>query len=148
MPQCSPAMTRHVRDAEDAWNTRDLDAIVFGHTIDCHWRDRVDFLWGREQIRTFVQRRLRREIDSRLLLEGWAEAEKCLSLRFAREFCDDSGRWFRLYGNEALELDAAGLVKRRLTTANAQPIEMHERALLWPIGQRPVDHPTLSELGF
>jgi nuclear transport factor 2 (NTF2) superfamily protein len=141
-------MARHVRDAENAWNTRDLDVILFSHTIDCHWRDRVDSLWGREQIRAFLQRRLRREIDSRLLLEGWAEAEGRLSLRFVREFCADSGQWLRLYGTEALELDAAGLVKRRLTTANAQPIEMHERALLWLSGPRPVDHPALTELGF
>lgn len=101
-------MVRHVRDAENAWNMRDLDAIVFDHTIDCLWRNRVDWLWGREQIRAFVQRRLRREIDARVLLEGWSEADDRLSLRFAREFRDDGGSWYRAYGNEALELDAAG----------------------------------------
>ena len=148
MPQCSPAMAQHVHDAENAWNMRDLDAIVFSNTIDCHWRNRIDFLWGREQIRAYVQRQARREIDARVLLEGWAEEVGRLSLRFAREFRDDSGIWFRVYGGEELELDAAGFVKRRLTAANEHPIEAHERALRWPTGPRPTDHPTLTELGF
>src|SRR4051812_32307059 len=127
MSRPSPAMTRHVRDAENAWNLRDLDAVVLGNTIDCHWRDRTHFLWGREQIRAQVQRQVRREIDARVLLEGWTEAAGRLSLRFAREFRDDSGTWFRVYGSEDLELDDAGFVKRRLTAANEHPIEEHER---------------------
>ena len=127
---------------------RDLDAVVLGNTIDCHWRDRVHFLWGREQIRAHVQRQVRREIDARVLLESWTGGAGRLSLRFAREFRDDSGTWFRVYGSEDLELDAAGFVKRRLTAANALSIEEHERALRWPAGPRPADHPTLSELGF
>ncbi|WP_256326291.1 DUF1348 family protein [Sphingomonas sp. NFR15] len=141
-------MARHVRDAENAWNRRDLDAIVFGNTIDCHWRDRVHFLWGREQIRAHAQRQVCREIDARVLLEGWAEGVGRLSLRFAREFRDDGGTWFRVYGSEDLQLDAAGLVTRRLTAANELPIAEYERALRWPAGARPDDHPTLSELGF
>lgn len=148
MPQCSPAMARHVRGVEDAWNTRDFDRVVLSNTIDCHWRNRVQFLWGREQIRAHVQQQARRELDARVLLEGWTEGEGRLSLRFAREFRDDSGTWFRVYGSEELELDASGLVQRRLTAANEHPIEEHQRALRWSAGPRPRDHPTLTELGF
>lgn len=148
MLPCSPAMALHVRDAEYAWNTRNLDAIVLGNTIDCLWRDRVNFLWGREQIRAQVQRQARREIDGRVLMEGWAETEERISFRFAREFKDDSGTWYRAYGSEALQLDPSGLVKRRLTAANEHVIKEFERTLRWPAGPRPADHPSLTELGF
>jgi nuclear transport factor 2 (NTF2) superfamily protein len=148
MHQCSPAMEQYVRDTEHAWNSGDFDAIVLTNTIDCHWRNRVTFLWGREQIRAFIARQIRREIDARILIEPWAEGMRRLALRFAREFRDDSGIWFRAYGSEDLEFDDAGLVKRRLTAANEHPIQEHERVLRWPAGSRPADHPSLSELGF
>lgn len=148
MPRFSPAMERYVREAENAWNRRDLNAIVRGNTIDCQWRNRVNFLWGREQIRLFVERQLRREIDLRFIAELWAEGERRLSTRHAVEFHTDSGTWFRVYGSEEIEFDEAGLVRRRLTAANEHPIHEHERALRWPEGPRPADHPSLSELGF
>jgi len=147
MPHFTSAMEQQVRDAERAWNTRDVDRIVLGNTIDCHWRNRVNFLWGREQIRTFIERQIRREIDARYIFEIWAEGEGRLSLRFACEFHNDSGTWFRTYGSEELEFDACGLVTRRLTAANDHPIQEHERVLKWTAGPRPSDHPTLLELG-
>lgn len=148
MPRFSPAMERHVRDAEDAWNSRNLQAILLGHTIDCQWRNRVHFLWGREQIRLFVERQLRRELDLRMIVELWAEGDCRISTRHAAEFHTDSGTWFRIYGSEDIEFGEAGLVKRRLTAANEHPIHEHERVLRWPGGPRPLEHPTLTELGF
>jgi hypothetical protein len=147
MIEVSAAARRHVEQAEREWNARNTNALVLCHTIDCHWRDRVTFLWGREQIRSHLERQARRAIESRILLELWAEAHGRIALRFAREFRDDGGTWFRVYGSEELELDSSGLVKRRLTAANEHPIGEHERALRWPKGPRPADHPTLSELG-
>lgn len=148
MSRFSPAMEQHVRAAEDAWNRRDLQAILLASTIDCQWRNRVNFLWGREQIRTFLERQLRREIELRIVIELWAEGDHRLSTRHAAEFRSDSGTWFRVYGSEQIEFDAAGLVRRRLTAANEHPIQEHERALRWPEGPRPADQPSLTELGF
>lgn len=139
---------RWIDATERAWNTRDCDALVLGNAIDCRWRNRVYFLWGREQIRTYVERQLRRESELRTILEPWSEAERRLSFRFASELRNDSGGWLRVYGSEELELDAAGLVQRRFTTANEHAIAEHERLLRWSAGPRPPDHPSLSELGF
>lgn len=146
MTDC-PVVLSRVRAAEDAWNRRDLDAIVLGSTIDCQWRCCAEFLWGREQIRHFLNRRWRREIELRLINEFWAHEEGRVAIRFATEFRDDSGTWFRTYGNEVWDCDDAGLVRRRLSSANAHPIAEHERKLRWPSGARPADHATLSELG-
>lgn len=148
MSQLSPAMQQLVRDAECAWNMRDCDTLVLSHTIDCQWRNRADFLWGREQIRGYIERRLRREIEQRTIFEPWAEGERRLSVRFASEFRNDSGSWFRVYGCEAIDFDEVGLVRRRFTSANEHAIREHERALRWPAGVRPNDHPSLFELGF
>ncbi len=148
MPKFSPAAQWYVRDAENAWNMRRMDAILLAHSIDCQWRNRVDFLWGREQIRAFLDRKFHREIELRVILEPWAEGDGRLSLRHAAEFQTDSGIWFRAYGNEQVEFDYAGLVRRRLTAVNAHPIHERERALRWPMGPRPAEHPDLSELGF
>lgn len=148
MPRFSPATEWHVRDEENAWNMGAQNALLLGHAIDCCWRNRVTFLWGREQIRISLARQFRRELDLRVLLEPWAEGEGRLSLRHAAEFRTDSGVWFRVHGNQELEFDADGLVRRRLTAANEHPIQPHERALLWPAGPRPVEHPGLAELGF
>ena len=142
-----PSMLERVRAAEDAWNRRDLDAVVLSSSIDCQWRCRADFLWGREQIRQFLTRKWRREIDLRMISELWAWNGGRVAIRFSTEFRDDSGTWFRTYGNENWECDHAGLVRRRLSSANANPIEEHERKLRWPLGHRPVDHSSLSELG-
>ena len=148
MSRLSVVMQERVRNAEHASNTRDCERLVMGHTIDCLWRNRVYFLWGREQIRTFVERQLRREMDQRMIFEPWAEGERRLAVRFASEFRNDSGAWFRAYGCEEMELDEAGLIRRRFTSANEHAIQEHERMLRWSPGPRPADHPTLTELGF
>lgn len=136
-----------VQAAEDIWNTCDIDAVVLSNTIDCQWRSRVDFIWGREQIRTFLSRKWRREIEYRVINELWAWSSKRVAIRFSSEFRDDSGTWFRVYGNEDWEYDDTGLVSRRFASANEHRIDEHERALRWPPGIRPVGHPSLSELG-
>ena len=136
-----------VRTAENAWNLRDIDAVVLGHRIDCQWRNRADFFWGREQIRLFITRKWRREIDFRTQTELWSWSGTRLSTRFSSEFHDDSGTWFRSYGNESWEYDAAGLIFRRLTSVNEHPIRPHERVLRWEAGIRPADYPSLTELG-
>ncbi|WP_343615161.1 DUF1348 family protein [Novosphingobium sp.] len=148
MSSISQAAQMLIRDAENAWNLGDLGAIIMSNSIDCFWRARVHFLWGREQIRTHVERQSRREIDFHTIFEPWAESEGRLSMRFASEFRNDSGTWFRAYGSEEMEFDRAGLVIRRLTAANEHPIQDHERVLRWPDGRRPSSFPTLSELGF
>lgn len=132
---------------EDAWNLRELDTVVLGTSIDCQWRHKTDFLWGREQIRTYLSRKWRREIDLRILYELWSFENRRLAVRFACEFRDDSGTWFRTYGNENWEYDDSGLVCRRLVSANDHPIGEHERSLRWPSGIRPADCPELSEIG-
>lgn len=148
MLRLSPAMQRRVRDAETAWNAGDADTLVLSNTIDCQWRHRVDFLWGREQIRIHIGRQLRREVDRRLILEPWAEMDRRLTLRFAAEFRNDSGSWLRVLGSEAMEFDETGLIARRFTSANEYAIQERDRLLRWDAGARPGDHPSLSELGF
>lgn len=148
MLQLSPAMLQRVRDAETAWNTSSSDRLVRSSTIDCQWRNRVDFLWGREQIRVYIERQLRREMDRRVILEPWAETGKRLSLRFAAEFRNDSGTWLRVHGSEEMEFSESGLIARRFTSANEQEIRESDRMLRWAEGPRPEDHPSLSELGF
>jgi uncharacterized protein len=147
MPKFSPAVEWYVRDAENAWNMRNMDAILLAHSIDCQWRSRVEFLWGREQIRAFLDRKLHGAIELRVILEPWAEAEGRVSLRHAAEYHNDSGVWFRAYCIEEIEFDYAGLVRRRLTAVNEHPIHERERLLRWPSGPRPAEHPGLGELG-
>lgn len=142
-----PAILNRVRAAEDAWNQRNADAVVLSSSIDCQWRYRDDFLWGREQIRQFVARKWRREIELRVINELWAWDGGRIAIRFSSEFRDDSGTWFRTYGNENWECDDTGLVRRRLSSVNAHPIDQHELKLRWPLGPRPIDYPSLSELG-
>lgn len=148
MSGLSAATTQRIRDEEDAWNARDCDTIVRSNAIDCLWRNRVFFLWGREQVRTYIERQLRREIDQRVIFEPWTEGELRLAVRFASEFRNDSGSWFRVYGCEEMEFDEGGLVRRRFTSANEHAIQEHERMLRWPVGPRPADHPPLTELGY
>ncbi|KJS24331.1 MAG: hypothetical protein VR75_15815 [Hyphomonadaceae bacterium BRH_c29] len=136
-----------VRAIENAWNLRDLDAIVLGNSIDCLWRHKTDFLWGREQVRTYLSRKWRCEHDLRIVFELWAVEHRRVAVRFATEFRDDSGVWFRVHGNESWECDVNGIVHRRLTSENDHPILEHERILRWLTGIRPADHPGLSELG-
>ena len=136
-----------VRMAEDAWNTRDPDQVVRVYTEDTRWRNRAEFPVGREQVRAFLQRKWARELDYRLIKELWACAEHRIAVRFAYEWHDDSGSWFRSYGNENWEFDEHGLMRLRIASINDLPIRESERKYHWPLGPRPEDHPALTALG-
>jgi nuclear transport factor 2 (NTF2) superfamily protein len=136
-----------VRLAEDAWNSRDPARVALAYTVDSQWRNRSEFPTGREQIVEFLTRKWRRELDYRLIKELWTFADNRIAVRFAYEWHDDSGNWFRSYGNENWEFDANGLMQRRYASINDLPIAESERKYHWPQGRRPDDHPGLSELG-
>ena len=138
--------TQKVRMAEDAWNTRDPDRVVQVYTPDTQWRNRAEFPVGREQVREFLRRKWARELDYRLIKELWAHAGERLAVRFAYEWHDDSGQWFRSYGNENWEFTAQGLMRRRFASINDLPIAESQRLYRWPLGRRPDDHPGLSAL--
>lgn len=138
---------RKVRLAEDAWNTRDPDRVVLVYTEDTRWRNRAEFPVGREQVRRFLARKWARELDYRLIKELWAWTDNVIAVRFAYEFRDDSGQWFRAYGNENWEFNEAGFMMRRFASINDLPIEVADRKFIWPLGRRPDDHAGLSELG-
>jgi len=137
-----------IRLAEDAWNTRDPERVVLAYTSDSHWRNRAEFLQGREAIRAFLIRKWHRELDYRLIKELWTFRDERIAVRFAYEWQDDSGNWFRSYGNENWEFDERGLMRVRIASINDAPVKESERKYRWPIGRRPDDHPSLSELGF
>ena len=139
--------TRKVRMAEDAWNTRDPDRVVLVYTDDTRWRNRAEFPVGRDEVHRFLQRKWARELDYRLIKELWACADTRIAVRFAYEWHDDSGQWFRSYGNENWEFNAQGLMQYRHASINDLPIREAERRFFWPLGRRPDDHPGLSELG-
>jgi uncharacterized protein len=136
-----------VRLAEDAWNTRDPSAVALGYTVDSRWRNRVEFLTGREDIVAFLTRKWNHELDYRLIKELWAFAGDRIAVRFAYEWHDDSGSWFRSYGNENWEFDETGLMRVRHASINDLPIGEADRHYRWPLGRRPDDHPGLSDLG-
>jgi len=137
-----------VRMAEDAWNSRDPERVALAYTEDSTWRNRAEFLQGRAAIREFLRRKWARELDYRLIKEIWAFGENRIAVRFAYEWHDDSGHWFRSYGNENWEFDAAGLMRRRHASINDLPISESERKYRWSApGARPADHPGLSALG-
>lgn len=136
-----------VRMAEDAWNTRDPTRIALGYTQDSRWRNRAEHLAGRQEIVAFLERKWRRELDYRLVKELWTFGENRIAVRFAYEWHDDSGSWFRSYGNENWEFDDQGLMRRRIASINDLPISESERLLRWPLGRRPDDAPELSQLG-
>ena len=136
-----------VRMAEDAWNTRDPDRVVQVYTEDTVWRNRAEFRVGRAQVHAFLCRKWARELDYRLIKELWACAGNRIAVRFAYEFHDDAGTWFRAYGNENWEFNDDGLMMRRFASINDLPIKEQDRKFLWPLGRRPDDHPGLSELG-
>ena len=136
-----------VRMAEDAWNTRDPRRVAQAYTFESEWRNRVEFPKGRDQIVEFLQRKWARELDYRLIKEIWTFADDRIAVRFAYEWHDDSGHWFRSYGNENWEFDEHGLMRRRFASINDMPIAESERKYHWPLGPRPADHPGLSELG-
>jgi uncharacterized protein len=136
-----------VRMAEDAWNTRDPDRVVLVYTEDTRWRNRSEFPVGREEVRQFLRRKWAKELDYRLIKELWACAGNRIAVRFAYESHDESGSWFRSYGNENWEFNEHGLMMRRYASINDLPISQSERKFFWPLGRRPDDHAGLSELG-
>ena len=136
-----------VRLAEDAWNSRDAEKVALAYSVDSEWRNRSEFLRGREQIVAFLRRKWAKELDYRLIKELWTFEERRIAVRFAYEWHDASGNWFRSYGNENWEFDDEGLMRRRLASINDLPILESERKYRWPLGRRPDDHPGLNELG-
>lgn len=138
---------RKVRLAEDAWNTRDPERVAPAYTVDSYWRNRADFVHGREEIKAFLRRKWTRELDYRLIKELWLFGDRRIAVRYAYESHDDSGNWFRSYGNENWEFDDNGLMRLRYASINDQPIAEADRLFHWPLGRRPDDHPGLSELG-
>ncbi|MBX4956823.1 nuclear transport factor 2 family protein [Rhizobium lentis] len=139
--------TRKVRLAEDGWNSRDPGRVSLVYTPDSQWRNRAEFITGRAEIVAFLARKWAKELDYRLIKEIWAFTDDRIAVRFAYEWHDDSGNWFRSYGNENWEFDAAGLMQRRFACINDLPILETERKYHWPLGRRPDDHPGLTELG-
>jgi uncharacterized protein len=140
------AAVQKVRLAEDAWNTRNPARVALAYTLDSHWRNRVEFLHGREAIVAFLTRKWNRELDYRLIKELWSFRENRIAVRFAYEWHDDSGNWFRSYGNELWEFDERGLMRRRVASINDARIAESERKYHWPLGRRPDDYPSLSDL--
>ena len=146
-PFTAETAAQKVRMAEDAWNTRDPDRVVQVYTEDTRWRNRTEFPVGREEVRLFLQRKWVRELDYRLIKELWAFTGNRIAVRFAYEWHDDSGQWFRSYGNENWEFTDAGFMQRRFASINDLPIRAVDRKYHWPLGRRPDDHPSLSDLG-
>ncbi len=139
--------TQKVRMAEDAWNTRDPQRVAAAYTPDSLWRNRAEFPQGREEIVQFLTRKWARELDYRLIKELWAFDGNRIAVRFAYEWHDDAGNWFRSYGNENWEFDAHGFMARRHASINDLPIREADRKFHWPQGRRPDDHPGLTALG-
>ena len=146
-PYNAQTAAEKARMAEDAWNTRDPAAGGAGLHGGQTWRNRAEFLHGREAIEAFLTRKWNRELDYRLIKELWACHDNRIAVRFAYEWHDDSGNWFRSYGNENWEFDQHGLMRRRIASINDLPIREAERKYHWPLGRRPDDHPSLSDLG-
>lgn len=136
-----------VRSAEDAWNSRDPDRVVLAYTHDCRWRNRDEFISGHAEIISFLHRKWQRELDYRLIKEVWASTGNRIAVRFAYEWHDANGQWYRSYGNENWEFAEDGLMARRIASINDRPIAFSERLFHWPVGARPEDHPGLSDLG-
>jgi uncharacterized protein len=136
-----------VRLAEDAWNSRDAEKVALAYTVDSRWRNRAEFVNGRQEIIAFLKRKWTKELDYRLIKELWAFDGNRIAVRFAYESHDDSGNWFRSYGNENWEFEENGLMRLRLACINDLPIKEAERKYRWPLGRRPDEHAGLSELG-
>jgi nuclear transport factor 2 (NTF2) superfamily protein len=136
-----------VRMAEDGWNSRDPERVSLAYSADSIWRNRAEFFQGRPAIVAFLARKWARELDYRLIKELWAFADNRIAVRFAYEWHDDSGSWFRSYGNENWEFGDDGLMRRRLASINDLPIKEADRKYFWPLGARPAEHPSLSDLG-
>lgn len=137
-----------VRLAEDGWNSRDAAKVTLAYSVDSRWRNRAEFVQGREAIQALLTRKWTRELDYRLIKEIWAFEGNRIAVRYAYEYHDDSGQWFRAYGNENWEFDDDGLMRERHASINEQPIAEADRKFHWPLGRRPDDHPGLSDFGF
>ena len=146
-PFDAESAAKKARGAEDAWNTRDPERVSLAYTPDSWWRNRSEFLTGRDAIVTFLTRKWEREHEYRLIKEVWAFHEHRIAARFAYEWHDEAGQWFRSHGNEQWEFTEAGLMRRREASINDVPIAESDRKFRWPQGPRPADHPGLSDLG-
>ena len=146
-PFTAETAARKARLAEDAWNSRDPAKVALAYTPDSRWRNRAEFIAGRAEIAAFLTRKWTRELDYRLIKELWAFHDNRIAVRFAYEWRDDSGLWFRSYGNENWEFDVNGLMRLRIASINDAPIAEADRKFRWAQGRRPDDHPGLSELG-
>ena len=146
-PFTAETAAQKVRLAEDGWNGRDPQRVSLAYSADSIWRNRAEFVQGRDAIVAFLERKWRRELDYRLIKELWACADHRIAVRFAYEWHDDGGNWYRSYGNENWEFNDQGLMVRRIASINDLPIQASERLYHWPLGRRPDDHPGLSALG-
>lgn len=146
-PFTSETAAEKVRLAEDGWNSRNPEKVALAYTVDSYWRNRAEFIRGREAIVAFLTRKWQHELEYRLIKELWSFGEDRIAVRFAYEWHDDSGNWFRSYGNENWEFDQNGLMRLRFASINDAPIRENERKYRWPLGRRPDDHPSLSDLG-
>ena len=146
-PFTRESAVQKVRAAEDGWNTRDPQRVAMAYTLQSRWRNRAEFVTGREEITGLLIRKWVRELDYRLIKELWAFGENRIAVRFAYEWHDDAGNWFRSYGNENWEFDERGLMALRHASINDLPIKPTERKFHWPLGRRPDEHPGLSDLG-
>ena len=146
-PFTQETAAQKVRMAEDAWNTRDPVRVALAYTEDSRWRNRAEFVQGRPAIEAFLTRKWNRELDYRLIKELWTFRENRIAVRFAYEWRDDSGNWFRSYGNENWQFNADGLMELRIASINDLPIAAADRMYHWPLGRRPDDHPGLRDLG-
>ncbi|WP_055702739.1 DUF1348 family protein [Streptomyces silaceus] len=146
-PFTRESATEKVRLAEDGWNSRDPEKVALAYSADSRWRNRAEFVTGREAIVGFLSRKWTRELDYRLIKELWAHDGHRIAVRFAYEWHDDAGQWYRSYGNENWEFDDDGLMRARHASINDLPISASDRLYHWPLGRRPDDHPGLSELG-
>ena len=148
LPPFTPeTAAQKVRMAEDAWNSRDPDRVVQVYTEDTLWRNRAEFPKGRTEVHAFLQRKWAKELDYRLIKDLWATTGNRIAVRFAYEWHDDAGNWFRSYGNENWEFNEYGLMQRRFASINDLPIKKQDRLFHWPLGRRPDEHPGLSDLG-
>jgi uncharacterized protein len=146
-PFTAETAAQKVRLAEDGWNSRNPANCALAYTPDSQWRNRAEFVTGRAAIEAFLARKWDRELDYRLIKELWAFTGNRIAVRFAYEWHDDSGNWFRSYGNENWEFDEEGLMRLRIASINDTPITDADRKFHWPLGRRPDDHPGLSDLG-
>ena len=147
-PFTAETAAQKARMAEDGWNSRNPEKVSLAYTPDSRWRNRAEFAVGREQIVALLQRKWARELDYRLIKEVWAYADNRIAVRFAYEWHDDAGNWFRSFGNENWEFDAQGLMAVRHASINDLPIKAEDRKFHWPLGRRPDDHPGLSSFDF